>query len=188
MVSFGVDHLSSLFAYSLSLSSSYLLTPLFVLPTMKTILSLVLVAYAAAFAPQQQRLKSSSALDMGMFDNMFSKKKAAAPTAVPQAKNSSRKKKNWVDNMFTEPIHGHGSDEDKIKEMYEEQQAMLHNRQSLFGSDQMKKKYKGTKKDHLSEIETIDFDPKNLNKKEDDAMYVDENTPTFDFPWGKLKP
>jgi hypothetical protein len=54
----------------------------------------------------------------------------------------------------------------------------------------LKKKYHSFQVDHHNEIKTIKDDPKMLNKKEDDAMWVENDQPRFQlkFPFGKLKP
>jgi hypothetical protein len=91
--------------------------------------------------------------------------------------------------MIAEPLHGHGSGENDKEEMYEEQQKMLYNRREYYGNkDMLKKKYKQTGVDHLKDIKAISHDPADLNTKEDDAMYVDDDA-GFQFPWSnKLKP
>ena len=128
------------------------------------------------------------ALQMGLLDDMFqSPTKAEAPVA--QKKKKSKKSDDWIYNFFKAPMHGHGSAENDLEDMYQAQQEMLEERRQLFGRDGMRAKYKDHTVGHLDEIPLHEHDPALLNQKEDDAMYVDENDNGFSFPWSsKFKP
>ena len=125
---------------------------------------------------------------MSVFDNMF--KKPSSSVKSPKRK-TTKKSDSWIEEMISKPVHGHGSGEGNLKDMYEAQQQILHDRRTHALTKQaLKKKYQNSRKDYLSEIKTIDQDPADLNKKEDDAMWVDESS-SFKFPWdskNKLKP
>jgi ABC-type transport system substrate-binding protein len=92
-------------------------------------------------------------------------------------KNDLKKKygkESWVDSLINHPLHGHGSGENKLDEMYKAQQQLLYERREYYGNkDMLKKKYHSFQVDHHNEIKTIKDDPKMLNKKEDDAMWID---------------
>lgn len=128
---------------------------------------------------------ADTALRMGLLDNLFQPKKKTDPPVATQKKKSNNK---WIEHFFGAAMHGHGSEEGHLDELYEAQQQLLHDRQQTYGSDghkMMRDKYHHDLKD----IPTIDHDPAVLNEKEDDAMYFDETGPAFSFPWQKkLKP
>jgi len=181
---------------------------------------------------------------------------AAAQAFVPSHENAVLSKtqlQGWMDNFNFKPIHGHGSGENKLGQIFREEQALLKDRKEHYNKDTMRKKYKkqntsagflqdffshpfhaqgsshdeseldamyeaqqqvlyerreyfGNKDklrqkysrhvDHLKDIPLHQHDPKRLNEKEDDAMYVDENynEKQFEIPFlknfnhGKLKP
>jgi len=132
-----------------------------------------------------------TALSMGLFDGMFAPKpiqqeeepEPPAPVATKKRRNDAKLNRKWISSMFNNPFHGHGSAENELEDMYEAQQKMLEERQQLFGNwEANRKKYKDFTVDHLRDIRTHEHDPAQLNKKEDDAMYVDENDPGFSFP------
>ena len=151
---------------------------------MKTIvLVFALAASTHGFAPGLKQQRLAVTLSMSVFDNMFQKKPSSA-------KKTKKKSQNWIEEMISKPVHGHGTGEDDLKEMYDAQQQVLHDRHVLYGSKkQLQNKYQNADHDYLSEIKTIDDNPADLNKKEDDAMWVDESL-NFQFPWQKknLKP
>lgn len=135
-------------------------------------------------------IRPATTLQMGFLDNMFqgAKKDEEAPAPVAQTKKKSKKSDAWIGSMFKEPMHGHGSAEDKLDEMYQDQKKMIAERRALFGRDGMRNKYKDTSSHHIDDIPLHQHDPAKLNQREDDAMYVDDNESGFSFPWGKFKP
>ena len=157
--------------------------------TMMKILATFIASMSLAMAFQvAPNTRPATTLQMGFLDNMFqSPKKAEAPAPVAEKKKKSKKNDAWIHSMFKEPIHGHGSAENDLEEMYQAQQRMLAERRQMFGREGMRAKYKDYKADHLRDIPLHKHDPASLNKKEDDAMYVDENDSGFSFPWS-LKP
>lgn len=75
--------------------------------------------------------------------------------------------------------------------MYKAQQRILADRRKHFDHKTLKTKYKTVGEDHLRDIDTVAHDPKALNQKEDDAMYIDQDhdKKTSFLPWTKtLKP
>ncbi|CAB9523685.1 expressed unknown protein [Seminavis robusta] len=133
---------------------------------------LVSLGMAMAFQPQVTRPAVTSSLQMGLFDGMFK------PKAKKEILPSTRKVKSdrWIENMFKEPLHGHGTAEKELDDMYAAQQKMLEERRKLFGSaSALRAKYSNPAIDHLRDIPTHSHDPAMLNKKEDDAMYVDDD-------------
>jgi len=127
----------------------------------------------------------------------------------PHLKKKYRKQQgSWIESMFQEPIHGAGSaDDGELDDMWEAQQELLYKRREYGkNKDQLKKKY-WHKKPEVQEKERHQYnaawehshlkgDPKMLNQKEDNAMYVDEESSkspftAFRMPWqnkAKLKP
>jgi hypothetical protein len=149
------------------------------------------LAVAFTVAPPQSR--SVTSLQMGLLDGLFpqpAKKPAAATSSSTKKKRKSSDK--WIENMFKEPLHGHGSAEKDLEDMYEAQQNLLQERRQLFGkSGAMRNKYQDPNVDHLRDIQVHRHDPAMLNKKEDDAMYFgDDDVQGFSFnPFkGKFKP
>lgn len=125
--------------------------------------------------------RPATSLQMGFLDNMFQSPKKAeepAPAVAPKKKKSDA----WIANMFKEPMHGHGTAENELDEIYQAQKQMIQERRRLFGREGMKAKYKNHKISHLDEITLHQHDPAALNKAEDDAMYIDEDDSGFSFP------
>lgn len=113
-------------------------------------------------------------------DGLFSSSPKNEQVASPAGKTSKKRKKKtsadaFIADVFNnfEPLHGHGSGEKALDEMKKTQAEILAKRKSL---DVLKKKYRDSELDHHGEIPMIAFDPKDLNQKEDDAMYLDENS------------
>ena len=140
---------------------------------------------------------TSSHLQMGLLDDLFkpkpvpAKKTAKQEAYEAQASTKRRRFKKegaalWLDKFFSHPVHGHGSDEHSLDDMYEAQQQVLQERQKLFGDGHsvMKNKYSTPGVDHLRDIQTHEHDPAMLNRLEDEAMYIDENDTGFSFPFG----
>lgn len=176
-----------------------------------TLLILATLGYSkAGFAPNTGLQScSSTAIQMGFFDDLFRpvhghgtgekklgkifkeekelQKERKSHFQKKQLKEKYSKKGSWVEQMIKNPLHFHGSGEDKLDDMYKEQQKVLYDRREYTGNkDMLKRKYKDTSTDHLNEIKLIDHDPADLNREEDEAMYVSEG---FKFPWNKnLKP
>lgn len=128
-------------------------------------------------------------LQMGMLDDMFGKpSKKQVEDVQPVAQKTRRFKKTgtalWLDKFFSHPMHGHGTDEHSLDDMYDAQQQVLQERRKLFGNghDAMQKKYSNPSVDHLRDIPTHEHNPAMLNKAEDDAMYIDEGDTGFSFP------
>lgn len=89
-------------------------------------------------------------------------------------KYGKTKATSWIDNILSHPFHTHGSGEKDYDAMYAAQQQVLYERREYYGNkDMLRKKYHASK-DHLKDIPVHQFDPAALNKKEDDAMYVEE--------------
>lgn len=82
----------------------------------------------------------------------------------------------WISDFFNnfEPIHGFGSAHDDLQQIRKDQKQMLQERKSSAEKEVLKQKYQDHEIDHHGEIPMIAFDPAELNKKEDDAMYLDE--------------
>jgi hypothetical protein len=181
---------------------------------MKLLLFILGFVAVGGFAPVIQRCckVDTTELRMGLFDQLFKPvhghgsgeknldeifkeeqellKERKAHYSKTQLKNkyAPKSSSNWLDQLFSQPLHGHGSGEHDMEKMYQDQQKILYERREYINKDALKKKYKKTGVDHLNEIKTIADDPADLNKKEDDAMYIDE-TGGFQFPWSKkLKP
>jgi hypothetical protein len=101
--------------------------------------------------------------------------------------------KNWFDNVLSHPFHMHGSaaGEKDHDEMFKVQQQVLYERREYYGNkDMLRKKYHNnspSRINHLNDIPVHKFDPRVLNKKEDDAMYVDDSAKGFQFPFFKTK-
>jgi hypothetical protein len=151
---------------------------------------------AAAFMTAPPQSRSVTSLQMGLLDGLFplpAKKPAAATSSSSTEKETKKKSSDkWIENMFKAPLHGHGSAEKDLEDMYAAQQNLLKERRQLFGeSGAMRNKYQDPKVDHLRDIQVHRHDPAMLNKKEDDAMYFGDNdVQGFSFnPFkGKLKP
>lgn len=178
--------------------------------TMKLLVIVLGFVTVQSFVPFQRKIAATQ-LQMGLLDKLFKPihghgsgekeldeifkgeqdllRERKTHYKKSQLKKKYAPKKNWIEQMISEPIHGHGSGENEMDKMYKEQQKILYKRREYYGNKNMlKKKYKNTGVDHLSEIKTINANPADLNKREDDAMYVGEDT-GFQFPWiNKLKP
>lgn len=91
---------------------------------------------------------------------------------------------SWLDKLLNHPLHGHGSGETTLEDMYEAQQQVLYERREYFGQKEMlRRKYSDYETDHLRDIRTLDVDtPAMKNQKEDDAMWIDDS---FRMPWEK---
>jgi hypothetical protein len=114
-------------------------------------------------------------------------------------------RKEGIIESFLHPIHGRGSaSSTDLSEMWEAQQALLYKRRE-YGKTHQKLKSKYYSKPHEQleaqrHAENMEWekshrngDPKLLNQKEDDAMYVEDSPldpfSVFKMPWGKkLKP
>jgi len=95
---------------------------------------------------------------------------------------------NFLQEFFSHPFHAQGSrhDESQLDEMYAAQQQVLYERREYLGNkDQLRRKYSHVNEDHLKDIPTHPHDPARLNKKEDEAMYVDDQAPVFEIPFFK---
>jgi hypothetical protein len=153
---------------------------------MKLLLFTLVIAVATAFAPQPVG-RSATATDAKVqefLDRIFSPNQnkqemdmSSTKAAAPSVKKSKKKADNWISDVFNnfEPLHGHGSGETELEEIQKTQDQLLSQRKSL-NKDTLKQKYRDWALDHHGEIPMIAFDPKDLNKKEDDAMYLDENS------------
>lgn len=107
---------------------------------------------------------------------MFHTKPAASKKQQKQkdrTTNKAKSKKNWIEKMMNEPLHGGGNGEKELDELYATQQKIHRERQN-FKPKAMRKKYKVFGKDHLRDIKTIDHDPASLNKQEDNAMWIND--------------
>lgn len=149
---------------------------------------LCLLGAAVAFSPTLHHeprvaVVSTTALH-GWFDNKASSSKKAAVTK----KETKKKSDDWIKNMFS-PVHGGGSaKENDLDDIYADQQRILAERRKHFDSKTLHNKYKTVGQDHLRDIKTIAHDPKMLNQKEDDAMYIDQDhdkKTSSMFPWNK---
>ena len=118
----------------------------------------------------------------GMFQSPKPKavvKEKAKVSTKPAKKTPDAMKKadKWISDVFNnfEPIHGLGSGHAELKEIRRDNQDVLASSKSHAKKEYLKKKYRNPQVDHHGEIPMIAFDPADLNKKEDDAMYLDEN-------------
>lgn len=147
----------------------------------------LLVVSASAFAPTSGS-KAATELHAGLFDNLFqpihgreSGEKDLGSTKTQLKKKDFSKNKGrdkWIASFFSdfEPIHGHGTAEKNLDEIKQAQEQVLHERKKSYGNKNMlKKKYSNPKLDHHGEIPVISQNPADLNKKEDDSMYVAED-------------
>jgi hypothetical protein len=145
---------------------------------------LALSSLAEAFLPSTQRATESS-LSMGLFNDMFHTPNKSAKATLKKAsptKKKGRSPDHWIEKLISNPLQFHGSGETHLDEMYQSQQALLAERRKIYGKDSLKSKYHAVGEDHLRDISTIAHDPKMLNQKEDDAMYVDKPQ---HFPWSQ---
>mmetsp|Transcript_7888 Transcript_7888/g.19023 ORF Transcript_7888/g.19023 Transcript_7888/m.19023 type:complete len:199 (-) Transcript_7888:160-756(-) len=161
---------------------------------MKIVYFASILASACAFAPQPTGpshqgsiLREASLQDyLGrIFPSEGAKQDAggkvkASSTSVKSKKTSKKSMKKtdkWISDIFNnfEPVHGHGSGHAELKEIQKNQKEVLVERKSHVEKEFLKKKYRNHEVDHHGEIPMIAFDPADLNKKEDDAMFVDEN-------------
>lgn len=101
-------------------------------------------------------------------------------------KTKGKAKLGWIESAFNnfQPIHGHGSGEKDLDAIFEDEKHLLNDRKYHFANpNNLRTKYQDFKKDHHNEIPTIAENPADLNKHEDDAMYVDDdyniNVPSF---------
>jgi hypothetical protein len=158
---------------------------------MKLLPFTLVIAVATAFAPQPVG-RSATATDATVqefLDRIFSPNQndqemdisSSTKAAAPSIKKNKTKADNWIADVFNnfEPLHGHGSGETELEEIQKNQEKLLSQRKSL-NKDTLKQKYRDSALDHHGEIPMIAFDPKDLNKKEDDAMYLDANS--MDLP------
>ena len=145
-----------------------------------------------------------TSLHMGFLDDLLkqpqsTKKTPAATSSNTKSKdnnnnkNKTKKNDSWINNMFKEPLHGHGSAEKNLDDMYDAQQKLLEARRQHYGNTgSMRTKYQDPTVSHLRDIPVHRSDPAMQNKKEDDAMYFgdDNSGPGFSFnPFkGKAKP
>lgn len=136
-----------------------------------------LISSASAFQPSAEVSRSSVKLCMSSVDK---KKKGNA---------------SFLDDFFSHPFHAQGSSHSnsELEGMYEVQKQVLEARKKDgISRDKLKRKYSRINEDHLKDIPLHKHDPALLNQKEDDAMYVDEDGPTFEIPFlknlNKLKP
>ena len=158
---------------------------------------LCLAVAADAFSIHQQAATrfGSTALSMAWFNPGGDKKKSPVAkqedTTVVSQKKKKKKNDDWIKNMFT-PVHGGGSaKQHDLDDIYAAQQRILADRRKNLDPKTLQSKYKTVGEDHLRDIETIKHDPKSLNQKEDDAMYIDQDhdKKTSFLPWmKKLKP
>lgn len=170
--------------------------------TMKIFLALVAsLNLVVAFQGVAPTSRAASHLQMGMLDDLFKPKPVQAKKTAKQeayeAQAATTKKRRfkkegaalWLDKFFSHPVHGHGSDEHSLDDMYVAQQKVLQERQKLFGDGHsaMKNKYSKPGVDHLRDIQTHEHDPAMLNRQEDEAMYIDDNDTGFSFPFGGSK-
>lgn len=191
---------------------------LFVLTMKITAVVLTLVAHVVAlvagFHPVvlAKHPVTKTALQMGMLDNMFKpfhghgtgeghfEEMMAEERAVlkerkkrhlnkKDLKAKYHEKEGWVERLL-HTFHGHGSGENDLDDMYKAQQQVLYERREYSGNKKkLRNKYKDYNKEHHSEVTTVAFDPADLNKAEDDAMYIDDHAQPFRMPWDKkLKP
>lgn len=155
---------------------------------------------ALAFQGVVPASRTSSSLQMSFLDDLFKPKPVQAKMTAKQeafeAQASTKRRRFkkqgaalWLDKFFSHPVHGHGTDEHSLDDMYQAQQQVLEERQKLFGDghSSMKNKYSKPGVDHLRDIRTHEHDPAMLNRQEDDAMYVDEDNNGFSFPFGGSK-
>jgi hypothetical protein len=117
--------------------------------------------------------------------------------AAMKTKYNKTVQKGFLEDFFSHPFHAQGSShkESDLDAMFAAQQQVLYERREYFGNKQMlRKKYSHMKNDHLKDIPVHKHDPKLLNQKEDDAMYIDESFDrhAFKVPFlknlNKLKP
>ncbi|KAL3927362.1 MAG: hypothetical protein SGBAC_013115 [Bacillariaceae sp.] len=154
---------------------------------MKLVLFASILASAAAFAPHPSHQGIARDVSMqGYLDRIFQsqnteKEVNASKTSAKSEKSKKPVKKTpgdkFVSDFFNnfEPLHGLGSGHSELKEMQKNQEEVLVKRKPHVKKDVLKKKYQNPEVDHHGEIPMIAFDPADLNKKEDDAMFVDEN-------------
>jgi hypothetical protein len=154
---------------------------------MKLFFFTLVIAVATAFSPQPVG-RSTTATDANVqefLDRIFSPNQnkqemdmsSSTKAAAASVKKSKKKADSWIADVFNnfEPLHGHGSGETELEEIQKTQEQLLSQRKSL-NKDTLKQKYRDWALDHHGEIPMIAFDPKDLNKKEDDAMYLDGNS------------
>lgn len=170
------------------------------------LLPVMLAASAEAFVPlQAARSPSVTQLGMGWMDNfnfrpmhghgsgekklgeIYREEQAVLQERKKQGytKDSLKKKykkregnKSFLEDFFSHPFHGHGSgeDESELDSMYAAQQQVLYERREYYGNkDKLRKKYSRVGEDHIKDIPLHQHDPKVLNQKEDEAMYVDDD-------------
>ena len=105
----------------------------------------------------------------------------------PPPKN---RKRGFLEEIFSHPFHAQGSSrkESELDAMYAAQQQLLYERREYVGNkDALRKKYSHIKENHLKDIPVHKHDPKLLNQKEDDAMYIDKSykAGAFEIPFLK---
>ena len=93
--------------------------------------------------------------------------------------------KNWLDDFLSKPFQTHGSGEKEHDKMYETQQRVLRERRQHFSKKDLRKKYHDSP-NHLGDIALHGEDPAIKNKREDEAMYVDEDS-GIKLPFFKTK-
>jgi hypothetical protein len=138
---------------------------IFLCSTMKLLLlPALLTATASSFVPLPRPQKVKLELPMATKGESFLRK-----MFQPIVKDT------WIERAFNdfEPIHGHGTGEKKLDEIYEAEQDLLKERKKHFGvnNKKLKDKYRDFKTDHHGEIQTIAQNPADLNQEEDDAMH-----------------
>lgn len=151
-----------------------------------------ILASAAAFAPQHAGLSRQVSVDASIqdyFDRILGAKQETVESVAVEEEvepvqskkkttsDAMKKADKWISDVFNnfEPIHGHGTGHTELKEIRKDQKEVLAKRKSHVEKEYLKEKYKDIGVDHHGEIPMIAFDPADLNKKEDDAMYVDED-------------
>jgi hypothetical protein len=130
---------------------------------MKLLLPALLAATASSFVPLPSPQKVKLELPMAM------KGESSKRKMLPIVKDT------WIERAFNdfEPVHGHGTGEKELDEIYKAEQDLLKERKKHFGvnNNKLKDKYRDFKTDHHGEIQTIAQNPADLNQKEDDAMH-----------------
>jgi len=151
------------------------------------------------------RLKEEDLDALYKDQQVLKKERQAHHVDKPHLKQKyARKKENWLEQML-HPIHGSGSaTEEDLDDIYKQQQALLYMRREYGKSKSLlKKKYwhkSPSQQEAQRHVENVAWekthkkdDPKLLNQKEDDAMYIDEDAASnpllnLKMPWDNLKP
>jgi hypothetical protein len=158
--------------------------------TMKLLTFNLIISTASAFTSMPNSGFRTELQAGSIFDKMFQPGgggekniEVGKPSIKTKAKKgySSKKKgrDKWIAGVFNnfEPIHGHGTAEGELDEIKLTQERVLSERKGQYANKNiLKKKYSNPEVDHHGEIPMISKNPADLNLKEDEAMWVEEES------------